>query len=172
MVRDKHNSSFDPQYKQLDNTSTQQLWVWLHSKKQSKKFLLNPAKLASLLQKTGIVYMPIPLLPAAPERLLGDSGKLYILFSLWNKFWYIHKYEQTTILIKRNFCLLHHRQQAWNKQQYLSILTPNPSLGVGAPLDLMPAFPPKSDLIPIIYLKCTLYFKPWSIFHIKNCLYT
>lgn len=51
-------------------------------KKQSKKILLNPAKLAPLLQRTGIVYMPIPLLPATPERLLGDSGKLHIPFFL------------------------------------------------------------------------------------------
>lgn len=36
-------------------------------KKQSKKILLNPAKLAPLLQKTGIVYMSIPLLTATPE---------------------------------------------------------------------------------------------------------
>lgn len=75
-------AAFDPWYKQLDNTSTRQLWVWLHSQKQSKKILLNPAKLALLLQKTRIVHMPILLLPAAPERLLGDSGKLS--FSLWN----------------------------------------------------------------------------------------
>lgn len=49
---------------------------------QSRKILLNPAKVAPLLQKTGIVHMPIPLLPAAPEGLLGDSGKLHILSSL------------------------------------------------------------------------------------------
>lgn len=40
-------------------------------KTQSKKILLNPAKLAPLLQKTGIVYMPIPLLTAAASETPG-----------------------------------------------------------------------------------------------------
>lgn len=106
MARDKHNSTSDPQYKHQDNTSIWQLWVWLHPEKQSKKILLNPAELASLLQKTGIVYMPIPLLPAALERTVlanssRDSDKLYRFFSLWNIFCYNHKYEQATILIER-----------------------------------------------------------------------
>lgn len=39
---------------------------------------------------------------------------------------------------------------------------------VGTPLDLMSACLPKSDLIPITYPKCTLYCKPWNIFHIKK----
>lgn len=108
-ARDKHNSTFDPQYKRQGSTSTWQLCVWLHPKKQSKKILPNPAKLAPLLQKTGIVYMPPPLLPAASERtVLADSSVSEIdsdTFVNMNKqqYW-----------LKGNSCLPHHRQQGYS----------------------------------------------------------
>lgn len=51
-------------------------------KKQSKKILLNPAKLAAQLQNTGIVYMSIPLLTAAPETPGRFRQAVHTLFSL------------------------------------------------------------------------------------------
>ena len=85
--------------------------------------------------------------------LLGDSGKLYRLFPCWNIFWYTHKYEQTTIPVKRKLLPAAspaaRLQLHWNKQQCLNILTPKPSLDVGASLDPASALPLKSDLIPI-----------------------
>lgn len=103
MAGDKHNSSFYPQHKQQDNTSTWQLWVWLHLEEESKKILLNPAKLALLLRQADKIYMRIPLL------LFWKGWFLLTPCRFWqaiqtplseNIFWCIHKCEQTTTLVE------------------------------------------------------------------------